>query len=106
MKTIDQNYSKTTRNNAMHSHNHQQQQQIESYQNIIHKYPRLIHSLLTDLLKIEGYSEVAIGFGTGINLDTIRKITNNNLKRIPKRVFFDILGLYARVFCDWYHFKD
>jgi hypothetical protein len=108
MKTIDQNHSKIIKNNTLRVTNSQTQQQhrIESYQNINNKYPRLIHSLLTDLLKVEGYSEVTVGFGTGTNLDIIRKISNNHIKKIPKRAFFGILGLYARVFCNWYHFKD
>lgn len=86
---------------------HQHQHKNDSYQNINNKYPQLIHYLLNDLLKIEGYSEVVIGFGTGTNLDMIRKITENNIRKIPKHVFFDILGLYARVFCTRdYHKKE
>ena len=47
-----------------------------------------------------------VGFGTGLNIDIIRKIINHNIRKIPQRAFFDILGLYSKVFCDWTHYKD
>jgi hypothetical protein len=89
-----------------HSYALDYQKKCESYKRIINKYPQLIHNLLNELLQIEGYSETVIGFGTGIQLDMIRKINTQHIYPIPQRVFFDILGLYARIFCNWYHYKD
>ena len=89
-----------------HHYSKQYHHKNDSYQNIIRQYPQLIHCLLNDLLKVDGYSEVTVGFGTGIDLDIIRKITTHDANKISQRVFFDILGLYARVFCDWIHYKE
>jgi hypothetical protein len=77
-----------------------------SYEKLCYQYPRLVNFLLNDLLEIDGYSEKEIAFATGLHIDTIQKILHYQFKNIPQRVFFDIVGLYARVFCIWSHFND
>jgi len=81
-------------------------QQIKTTCNKIKKhYPQLIQMLINDLLKVEDYSEMMVGFAAGVNLDVIRKILLGDIAPVSERIFLDILGLYARVFCDWKHYR-
>jgi hypothetical protein len=70
------------------------------------EFPRLTSLLVNDLKKIDGYSDVEIGFGTDIELDLIRKIAMGDIRHVSRQNFFKILGLYSRVFCKWSKLKE
>ena len=76
------------------------------YKIINERFPQLFQLLLSDLLRVDGYSEVDIGIGLGIGVDVVRKIIIGNTNKIPEEIFFDILGLYAGVFCNWGRYKE
>ena len=73
-----------------------------TYRTINRDFPRLSHLMLRDLMRIDGYSDIEIGFGAGVGLDDIRKIATGNTCGISKKTFLRLLGLYAKVFCDWH----
>lgn len=72
-----------------------------TFQNINKDFPHLAKLLIKELLKVDGYSDTEISFGAGIRLDIIRKIATGSSCYISQTTFFRILGLYAKVFCDW-----
>lgn len=70
------------------------------------EFPQISHFMLKDLLQIDGYSDIEIGFGTGIGLDVIRKLAQGNTCCVSKTTFLRLLSLYARVFCDWFVLQE
>lgn len=73
-----------------------------TYRKLNREFPQMSHFMLKDLMQIDGYSDVEIGFGTGIGLDIIRKLAQGNTGCVSKTTFLRLLSLYARVFCDWF----
>ena len=73
-----------------------------TYRMINREFPRMSHFMLRDLMQLDGYSDIEIGFGTGIGLDVIRQLAQGNTCCVSKTTFLRLLGLYARVFCDWF----
>ena len=77
-----------------------------TYQTIHYEYPQLVHIFLQDLMTMDGFTENEIGFAAGVRLDIIRRILNGDRRKGSKTVFFNLLGLYARVFCDWLDYPN
>jgi hypothetical protein len=77
-----------------------------TFHSINKNFPQLSSILLKDLLQMDGYSDVAVGFGAGVGLDVIRKIATGNTCCVTKTTFFRILGLYAKVFCNWHELRE
>lgn len=102
-KNLKQNFVKN-KTNIQPRKNYHEKFKI-TYNKIKKNYPQFLQLLINDLLKVEGYSEVMIGFGSGVSLDVIRKILIGDITHITEQVFLDILGLYARVFCNWKHYR-
>ena len=73
-----------------------------TYRKINREFPKMSHFMLKDLLEIDGFSDVAIGFGTGIGLDVIRELARGNTCCVSKTTFLRLLSLYERVFCNWF----
>ena len=73
---------------------------------MLKNYPCFITHMLNDLMGIEGFSETEIGFGSSIPLETIRDITSGNLSCLNQEVSLALLGLYARIFCNWWCYRD
>lgn len=79
------------------------QKKITATYSIIRKeFPQMSHLMLKDLMQIDGYSDVEIGFASGVGLDVIRNIAMGNTYGVSKATFLRLLGLYAKVFCDWF----
>jgi hypothetical protein len=77
-----------------------------TYRKINREFPQMSHFMLKDLLEIDGYSDIEIGFGTGIGLDIIRQLAQGNTCCVSKTTFLRLLSLYARVFCDWFALQE
>lgn len=77
-----------------------------TYRMINRKLPQMSHFMLKDLLQVDGYSDIEVGFGTGIGLDVIRELAQGNTCCVSKTTFLRLLSLYSRVFCDWFALQD
>ena len=75
---------------------------LNAIKGMLKTYPRLAGDLLADLLKVEGYSEVEIAFGSGTPLEVIRAIANNDFRQLRHEYLLNLLGFYTRVFCGWH----
>jgi len=73
-----------------------------TYRMINREFPKISHFMLKDLMQLDGYSDIEIGFGTGIGLDVIRQLAQGNTCCVSKTTFLRLLSLYARVFCNWF----
>lgn len=77
-----------------------------TYRMINRQFPQMSHLMLKDLLQVGGYSDIEIGFGAGIGLDIIRQLARGQTDCISKTAFLRLLGLYAKVFCNWFALRD
>ncbi|MGD9153405.1 MAG: hypothetical protein PVG30_07110 [Gammaproteobacteria bacterium] len=77
-----------------------------TYRTISREFPQMSRLMLKDLMQIDGYSDIEIGFASGVGLDIIRKIAMGNTCCVSKTTFLRLLGLYARVFCDWFALRE
>ena len=75
---------------------------LNAVKGMLKTYPRLAGDLLADLLKVEGYSEVEIAFGSGTPLEVVRAIANNDFRQLRHEYLLNLLGFYTRVFCGWH----
>lgn len=55
--------------------------------------------LMSDLLRVDGYSDVEISYASGVSLEVIRKLLADRINHIDRESFLLLIGLYARVFC-------
>ncbi|MBN1684186.1 MAG: hypothetical protein JW855_01940 [Gammaproteobacteria bacterium] len=73
---------------------------------MLKNYPCFVAHMLDDIMSIDGFSETEIGFGSSIPLETVRDIVAGNLKHLNQEVSLALLGLYARIFCNWWSYQD
>ena len=74
---------------------------LNAFKNITSLYPKLVRDLFTDLMKIDGYSENEIAFGSGTPIEIIRAIANNDYHQLQHEHLLKLLNFYTRVFCGW-----
>ncbi len=61
--------------------------------------------LISDLLSVDGYSEMTIAFGLGISLDKVLHMAKTQLNQLTLRETLNLLRLYLSVFDKDGHVK-
>lgn len=74
------------------------------YQTMKH-FPQFIRYLAEDILRIESYTENEIGFGSGVSLESVRKIINGKTNHVNRKMFQEMIHFYSRTVCGWCSFR-
>lgn len=69
-----------------------------TYSMVRNKCPFLMRSILLDLLRIEGMSEVEIAFGAGVSVETVRCLLHRRQAKLPEKDFLAILDFFSLLF--------
>jgi len=73
---------------------------LQAIKNILIIYFKIVKDFITDLLKVERYSELEIAFGAGVPIEIIRKIVSKNSSVLhPRFLWIELLlirGCYLK----------
>lgn len=69
-----------------------------TYYRVRKECPGLIRTILLDLLRVEGMSEVEIAFGAGISVERVREVLYSRKYQLAEQDFMAILDFFSRLF--------
>jgi len=55
--------------------------------------------MMQDLMRIDGFSEVDIAFGSGVSIETVRECLFGRQPMLDQRSFLALLAFFSRFFC-------
>lgn len=64
-----------------------------------HECPGLFKAMMQDLMRIDGFSEVDIAFGSGVSIEIVRECLFGRQPILDQRSFLALLSFFSRFFC-------
>ena len=85
-------------NNRRSSSHHSRNQSPALFSKLMRRYPSFVQDAISDLLQVDGYSEIEIAYGTRVSMELIRALAMNQAVKVDRKSFHAILQLYLQVF--------
>ncbi len=79
---------------------------LQSFKEMMNYSKDLAHLLISDLLTIEGYTEIEISLGSYVHISTIRQITAQQPCNLKQDDIFNLICFYLRVFNRYEKFHE
>ncbi len=76
---------------------------LNKFQQVFKDHPELASLLISDLLKVEDYTDIEVSFGSGISLKIIRSIRKNRSMKLKFNEQLELIRFYLRVFVTFGH---
>ncbi len=76
---------------------------LNEFQQVFKNHPELASLLISDLLKVEDYTDVEVSFGSGISIKIIQSTRKNRSMKLKFNEQLELIRFYLRVFVTFGH---